>query len=317
VGSGGVAYRAGAAKVVVDEQMHTLVIQTVPTEYQRILRILRHLDVPGTQVMLEGTIAEVTLTDELKFGLKWFFEKGHHSLTLTDAASGLVASAFPGFSYFLSASNINVVLDAVSSITKVNVISAPTLTVMNNKTAVLQVGDQVPIVTQSAQSVTAAGAPILNTVQMLDTGVILSVTPHVNDNGRVILDIEQEVSNVAPTTSSGIDSPTIQQRRVRTTVTVADGESVALGGMIQERDNAGKTQVPILGDIPILGNAFGTKQDQINRTELMIIIHPRVVRDGEEAQRATEEYRSRIRWEPPRSQMGRSKLERDLGRALR
>ena len=152
-GSPGAAYRAGATKVVVDEQMHTLVIQTVPTEYQRILHILRRLDVSGTQVMLEGTIAEITLTDELKFGLKWFFEKGNHSLTFTDAASGLVASSFPGFSYFLSTANINVVLDAVSSITKVNVISAPTLTVMNNRTAILQVGDQVPIVTQSAQSV--------------------------------------------------------------------------------------------------------------------------------------------------------------------
>jgi len=152
---------------------------------------------------------------------------------------------------------------------------------------------------------------------MLDTGVILSVTPRVNDNGRVLLDIEQEVSNVAPTTSSGIDSPTIQQRRVKTTVTVTDGESVALGGLIQERDTAGKTHIPILGDIPVLGNAFGTKDDQINRTELLIIIRPRVVRDGEDAQRATEEYRSRIKWEPPRSQTGRSKLDRDLGRALR
>jgi general secretion pathway protein D len=267
--------------------------------------------------MLEAAIAEITLTDELKFGLKWFFEKNQNSLTFTDAASGLVRSAFPGFSYFLQLSNVNVVLDAVSGITKVNVISAPTLTVMDNRTAVLQVGDQVPIVTQSAQSTSNIGAPVLNTIQMRDTGVILSVTPRVNDNGRVLLDIEQEVSNVARTTSSGIDSPTIQQRRVRTTVTVTDGEAVALGGLIQERDTVGKTQVPILGDIPMLGTVFGTKRDQIERTELLIIIHPRVVRDREEAREATEEYRSRIKSEPPRSQTGRSKLDRDLGRALR
>jgi len=315
-GAAGDSYRAGAAKVVVDDQMHTLVIQTVPTEYQRILHILRRLDVPATQIMLEGTIAEVTLTDELKFGLKWFFEKGNHSLTFTDAASGVVASSFPGFSYFLSTANVNVVLDAVSNITKVNVISAPTLTVMNNKTAVLQVGDQVPIVTQTAQSVVAAGAPILNSVQMLDTGVLLSVTPHINDNGRVILDIEQEVSNVTATTSSGIDSPTIQRRRVMTTVTVADGESVALGGLIQERDNINKTQVPILGDIPVIGNAFGTKQNLMNRAELLIIIRPRIVRDGEDARRATEEYRSHIQLEPPHSQMGRSKVDRDIRRIV-
>ena len=100
-------------------------------------------------------------------------------------------------------------------------------------------------------------------------------------------------------------------------MTVANGESVALGGLIQERDNVGRTQVPILGDIPVLGTAFRTKQDQLNRSELLLIIRPRIVRDSEDAQRATEEYRSRIQWEPPHSQMGRSKLDRDLGRVLR
>jgi len=151
---------------------------------------------------------------------------------------------------------------------------------------------------------------------MIDTGVILSVTPHVNDNGRVLLDIEQEVSSATPTTTSNIDSPTIQQRRVKTTVAVGDGEVVALGGLIQERDTVGRSAIPILGDIPVLGNAFGTKDDHINRTELLIIIRPRVVRDGEDARRATDEYRSRIKWEAPRSQMGRSKIERDLNRAV-
>jgi len=180
----------------------------------------------------------------------------------------------------------------------------------------LQVGDQVPISTSTSQSVSAAGAPILNSIQMIDTGVILSVTPHANDNGRVLLDIEQEVSTATPTTTSGINSPTIQQRRVRTTVTVPDGEAVALGGLIQERNTVGRNSMPVLGDIPVLGNAFGTKDDQIGRTELLIIIRPRVVRDGEEAQRATDEYRSRIKLEAPRSQMGRSKIDRDLNRAV-
>ena len=235
-------------------------------------------------------------------------------MTFTDAASGAVASAFPGFSYFLAARNINVALDALSSITKVNVISTPNVTVMDNKTAMLQVGDQVPIQTQAAQA-TTAGAPILSSIQMIDTGVILSVTPHANDNGRVLLDIEQEVSTATPTTTSGIDSPTIQQRRIRTSVAVTDGDAVALGGLIQERNTVNKNQMPILGDIPLLGNAFGTKGDQINRTELLIIIRPRVMRDGEDARRATEEYRSRVKLEPPRSQMGRSKIDRDLNRA--
>src|SRR5262245_36119679 len=292
------SYQAGAAKVVVDEAMHTLVIQTAPAEYQRILRILRRLDVPGNQIMIEASIAEVTLTDELRFGVKWFFENGKHSVTFTNAATGAVASTFPGFSYFLAASNINVALDALSDVTKVHVISTPTLTVLDNRTAMLQVGDQVPVSTSTSQSVAAAGAPILNSIQMIDTGVILSVTPHVNDNGRVLLDIEQEVSSATPTTTSNIDSPTIQQRRVKTTVAVGDGEVVALGGLIQERDSVGRNSIPILGDIPVLGNAFGTKDDHINRTELLIIIRPRVVRDGEDAR--SEERRvgeeCRCRW---------------------
>jgi general secretion pathway protein D len=316
-GQTGAAFRAGGSKVVVDEQKHALVIQTVPPEYDRILRILRRLDVVATQVMLEAAIAEVTLTDELKFGLKWFFEKRHNNFTFTDAASGLVSSTFPGFSYFLSMNNMSVVLDAVASLTKVNVVSAPTLTVMDGRTAMLQVGDQVPIITQTAQSVINPDAPAVNTVQMRDTGVILSVTPSVSDTGRVLLDIEQEVSNVARTTSSGIDSPTIQQRRVKTTVTVMDGEAVALGGLIQERDTVNKTQVPFLGDLPLLGSAFRTKTDGIDRTELLIIIRPRALRDTEEAARATEEYRSRLNLEAPRSQTGRSKLERDIDRAVR
>jgi general secretion pathway protein D len=132
----------------------------------------------------------------------------------------------------------------------------------------------------------------------------------------VLLDIEQEVSTATPTTSSGINSPTIQQRRIRTSVAVTDGDAVALGGLIQERNTVNKNQLPILGDIPLLGNAFGTKDDQINRTELLIIIRPRVMRDGEDARRATEEYRSRVKSEAPRSQTGRSKIERDLNRAV-
>jgi general secretion pathway protein D len=135
---------------------------------------------------------------------------------------------------------------------------------------------------------------------MIDTGVILSVTPHVNDNGRVQLNLEQEVSTATPTTTSTIQSPTIQQRRVRTTVAVADGETVALGGLIQESDTVNRNSVPVLGDIPMLGNAFGTKDDQINRTELLILIRPCVVRNSEDARRATEEYQVRIKSETPR-----------------
>jgi general secretion pathway protein D len=211
---------------------------------------------------------------------------------------------------------VKTVLDAVSGITNVNVVSAPSLMVLDNKRAILQVGDQVPIVTQTARAVADPGSPIVNNITFRDTGVILAVTPRVNDAGRVVLEIEQEVSNVARTTSSGIDSPTIQQRRIKTTVAVADGEMLALGGLIQERDNSDRTQVPILGNFPVLGAAFRSKTDTINRTELLVIIRPLVVRDAGEGRAVTEEFRRRLNLQAPASKVGRDSYDRDARRIL-
>jgi general secretion pathway protein D len=183
-------------------------------------------------------------------------------------------------------------------------LSSPSLVVVDNKKATLQVGDQVPIVTQQARGVDAAGAPIVNAVELKDTGVILNVTPRVNDSGRVILDVEQEVSSVVRTTTSGIDSPTIRQRKIKTSVVINDGEALALGGLIQERETNGKTKVPVLGDVPLLGNAFRQKTNAIARTELIIFIRPRVIRDMDEAKRITREFRHELGVQAPRVRRG-------------
>jgi general secretion pathway protein D len=156
----------------------------------------------------------------------------------------------------------------------------------------------------------------VNSVVLKDTGIILSVLPRVNAAGRVILDIDQEVSSVVKTTTSGIDSPTIQQRKLSTKVIVNDGESIALGGLIQERNSLDRGQVPLFGDIPVLGNLFKNKTDTISRTELIIFIRPRVVRDINEARMVTEEFRNRLNFETalePRRN-GKTVLERDLNR---
>jgi general secretion pathway protein D len=301
-------------RIVADVAKNTLVIQATPKEYERILQLLQFLDVVSTQVLLEAVIAEVSLNDELRFGMRWFFEKKKNQFTFSDAASGAVASVFPGFSYFFSSKSVDVAINALAEVTDVKVISAPSLMVVDNKTAKLQVGDQVPIVTQTAQPVAGAGAPIVNSVQLKDTGVILSVTPRVNDSGRIELEIEQEVSNVTRTTSSGIDSPTIQQRRIKTTVEVTDGQVLALGGLIQQRENVSKTQIPLLGDIPIIGNAFREKNDRIDKTELLIFIRPRVVRDSQEGTAVTEEYRRQLNLRSPRILSTTDKRERDIKR---
>jgi general secretion pathway protein D len=205
------------------------------------------------------------------------------SFNFSEVANGAGAAIFPGFSYALKTANVMATLHALNEVTDVNVISSPSLTVMDNKTATLQIGDQVPITTQSAVSTEDPDARVVNSVSYKDTGVILSMTPRINESGRVLIDIEQEVSSVVATSTSGIDSPTIRQRRVKTTVMVNDGDAIALGGLIQSTKTKGRTQVPIVGDIPILGNAFKQKDDQSEKTELIILITPKVMRNLEEA----------------------------------
>jgi general secretion pathway protein D len=303
------------ATVVADVENNALLIQTTARDYERIEQILTKVDVLPTQVMLEAVIAEVTLNDDLKYGLRWFFENGGTKVSVTDVAKAAAAATLPGFNWSYATDNIQVTLNALSKITDVNVISAPTIMALNNQKAILQVGDQVPILTQQSQDTGNGSAPIINSVQMKDTGVILTVTPRINNAGRVMLDIQQEVSNVTKTESSDIDSPTIQQRKIQTRVLVNDGESLALGGLIQQNNNVDRSQVPILGDIPILGNAFKQKDDSIRRTELIIFIRPHVVRDINEAREVTDEFRGKISLQTPiQKRRGGTKLQQDLKR---
>lgn len=303
------------ATVVADIENNALLIQTTARDYERIEQILAKVDVLPTQVMLEAVIAEVTLNDDLKYGLRWFFENGGTKISVTDVAKTAAAATLPGFNWSYATDNIQVTLNALSKVTDVNVISAPTIMALNNQKAILQVGDQVPILTQQAQDTGNGSAPIINSVQMKDTGVILTVTPRINNAGRVMLDIQQEVSNVTKTESSDIDSPTIQQRKIQTRVLVNDGESLALGGLIQQNNSVGRTQVPILGDIPIIGNVFKQKDDTIKRTELIIFIRPHVVRDINEAREVTDEFRGKISLHTPiQKRRGGTQLQQDLKR---
>ena len=302
--------------VVADTENNALLISTTAREYERVEQLLKQLDVVPTQVMLEAVIAEVTLNDELKFGLRWFFENGNFGAGFSDLASGGAGASFPGLGWSYATNDIRVTLNALSSITNVNVVSAPTLMALNNQKAVLQIGDQVPIVSRQSQSVDDANAPVVNSIEMKDTGVILTVIPRINTSGKVMLDIQQEVSDVVKTTSSGIDSPTIQQRKISTRVVVDDNESLALGGLIQQRNNLVRTQVPILGDIPVIGNAFKNKTDQIKKTELIVFIKPRIVRDVNQARNVTEEFRRQLDFSSDikKRRGGASKTEQDLKR---
>ena len=289
--------RASGISIVTDDGNNALVISATPSEIRRIRRILAQIDTMPAQVLIEATIAEVTLNDNLKFGLRWFFEKGGNEFSLTDSVVNALTPAIPalsGFSYFLNTANAKVLLNALAGITNVNVISSPSLMTLNNKRAVLQIGDEVPIATQSVTSVQIAGAPIVNSISFRNTGVILSITPRISDNGQVLLEIEQEVSDVKATSSSKIDSPTIQQRRIKTTVSVADGGSIVLAGMMQDRATRSREQIPLLGDVPVVGNLFKNKDDTIARTELLITITPQIVKDNAQVGLIAAEFRDRL-----------------------
>jgi general secretion pathway protein D len=303
-------------KIAADAAKNALLIEATPADYRRLVRMVGELDVMPNQVMIEATIAEVSLNDQLKMGVRWFFKsRKAESFTFTDAADGTVDSVFPGFSYALKAANLTTTLNALNEITDVKVISSPSLTVMDNGTAMLQIGDEVPITTASTLGVPGVG--IVNSVSYRDTGVILAITPRINASGRVLLEIEQEVSTVAKTTTSAIDSPTIKQRRIKTNVFVNDRQALALGGMIQTSDTTGRGQVPILGDIPFIGTAFRSKDNEAAKTELIVIITPHVIRNFDEAAAITGEYRREMSFESQTRREPLKDLAKKAQRTLR
>jgi general secretion pathway protein D len=278
------------------------VIRAASKAFRQIESALRQLDIIPLQVLIEATIAEVALEGQLRYGVEWFFRYGDVSFAFSrlDPTSGLsgidaVTPQIPGFTALFSNADVRAVFNALERVTDVKVISSPQLLVLDNQTARLQVGDQVPIATQSAVSVLDPEAPVVNSIEQRDTGVILSVTPRVNASGLVIMEIEEETSDVVETTTSQIDSPTIRQRRVASTVAVQSGQTVVLGGLIQDEVEERESGLPILHRLPIIGPLFGVTDNIDRRTELLVVITPRVVRSPDQARAVTEELRQRLR----------------------
>jgi len=289
-------------RVVADEKNNTLVIYARPRDYQMVEQALKRIDVVPLEVLIEATIAEVTLGNDLQYGLQYFFHQHENKFIFGGSSTPIVSAAipgvFPGFNYILGSTNANVVLNLLSAITDVHVISSPELLVLDHQSASLLVGAAVPIPTAQIQSTVTTGAPIVNTVQYVDTGVILKVTPLVNANGQITLDVGQEVSQVAtPTAQTASTSslgPTITERRLQSSVTVQDGETVALGGLIQDTHSNTKNGIPLLSDIPVIGAAFGTTDRNVQRTELLVLLSPRIIHNAADARAATDELRSRL-----------------------
>lgn len=296
----------GTVRITADEKNNALLIAATPKDFELVQDVLDKLDLVPLQVLIEATIFEVTLRDQLRFGLQYlisngglgFANDGTAVLTkgtdITDLA-GAASATLPGFAFTLNGSNrVRFVLDALSAITEVNVISSPHMLVLDNQEARLQVGDEVPIITQSATSTVTSSPLIVNTVQYRNTGVTLEVTPRVNAGGLVTLDIAQEVSDVSQTTSSSINSPTIQQRRMVSTVAVQDNETIMLGGLIREDSQQSRSGIPVLHRIPLIGPMFGNTSNNTRRTELLMLISPRVIASAQDARDMTQDMRRKF-----------------------
>ncbi|MGE0408697.1 MAG: type II secretion system secretin GspD [Amphiplicatus sp.] len=265
---------------------NALIIRATDQEYREILNLIERMDIQAPQVLIEATLAEVTLNDDLSFGVRWFLEGDKSLASFTDNSQGAIGSVFPAFNYSFIDADARVTLSALSSVTQVSVLSAPSIVVLNNQTANLQVGDEVPIVTQQAQSVIDPNAPLVSTLQLRETGVILDVKPRINASDIVVLEIAQEVSDAVETRTSGINSPTIQQRKFTSTVAVKNNGTVALGGLIRETYADSEIGVPFLSKLPGIGDVFKSRDISKRRTELVIFLTPRIIRTSDDAQTA-------------------------------
>lgn len=290
----------GDIRVVADRENNALVILATPSGYEKIESALKKLDVAPRQVLIEVTIAEVTLKDELKYGVEWLFTNGarRSGFLDTDGKSG-VSQLIPGFSYALALADgtgLQAALNALATDNRINILSSPHIMVADNQTAKIQVGDSVPIQTSTttALAATTTTGTVTSTIQYLDTGVLLTVTPRINAGGLVSLDITQEVSSATATTTSTLNSPTISKRSTKTQVTVQSGQTMVLGGLISENNANGSSGLPLLSSIPILGGLFGVQSRSNTKTELLLLITPRVANNLAQARQITYEIQRRM-----------------------
>src|SRR5882757_2222474 len=293
-------------RITADAANNSIVVYSNQEDYRVVERALRDIDRPQLQVSIDATVAEVTLTDGLQYGVQAFLtskdvglgtDKGSVGLLgagQVAAQTALLQRVAPGLNLLLGSENQpRVILNALSNLTDVKVLSSPSIVALDNQPALLQVGDEIPITTSSAAVLSNAATPIVNTIQMRNTGVILKVLPHVHANGSIRLEVDQEISNVVNPDQQTL-TPTIAQRRVHSTVSVVSGQTVLLAGLISERDQKTRSGIPGLREIKFLGDLFGNTSSSKSRSEIIILIKTRLIRNSVDAGAVTEEFRDRL-----------------------
>ncbi len=286
------SYKKRVLKVVLDKERNNIIIHSTKEEYFNIVKMLRKLDTLPKQVLIEVTIAEVTLRDSMQFGLEWFLKTQGNKYGLNLTALGAGSAGVAGVLSAVSG-NFGAKFNALQTNKYVNVLSNPKLLVLNNQSANINIGNQVPIVSSQATASDLNGGngnqpSLLQNIQYRNTGIQLSVKPTINSEGYLTLDINQNVSNAQANDTSDISSPLIFNRSIQTKVILKSGEMVVLGGLITENKSKDKTKIPLLGSIPILGRLFSTDGDSIDKTELVIMVKPTIISTNQDAQVITE-----------------------------
>lgn len=285
-------------RLMADEINNVVLVYGTKSEYDKVEATLKRLDVAPTQVLIEASIIEVTLTDELKYGLQWAFnDPSRGGLTgvgvLSTVAGAAIGATPAGFSYTLrnSAGDVRAVLNALAEKSLVKVISSPSLMVLDNHTASIAVGNQQPV---KMGETTGTGGNVTTNIQYKDTGVSLGVTPSVNAGNMVTMQLNQSVTDVGL-----VDAATGQrsflQRQLSSKVAVRSGESLVLGGLIRDNTSNGKSGLPGLQDLPLIGALFGANTTSVNRTELLVIITPRVVRTEQDMRQVGQDLKDRMK----------------------
>lgn len=307
---GGLGGAAGEAppetmRIIPNPENNAIVVFATAREAETVQAMLRRIDILPLQVRIDATIAEVTLNDNLRYGTQFFFQSGINGALSFGAgvATGGIAAAAARAAPFLAngpprgfvlsdARGTQYAIDLLQQVTQVRVLSSPQLLVLDNEPARLQVGSLVPILIQSAQGTLVPNAPVVNSVDYRETGVIMEVVPRVSSGGLVTLDIAQEVSDVDLTAPTfGINSPTFLERTVRSRVVVQDGQTIGLAGLIRDNSSRGNQGIPFLKDIPLLGALLGSQNNTRTRTELLVLITPHVMHDQRDARALTEDLR--------------------------
>ena len=317
-GGGGQAGLEGI-KISADVSTNSLLVYASTENYRLVEQTIRQLDQPQAQVGIDATIAEVTLNNTLNYGVQFFLHNNNLSVSniptsppgvastttssttsgvATGVANALLNRAFPGFNFLIGPeAQPKVILDALHAVTDVKILSNPSLVVIDNQVATLLVGDEIPVSTGTGNvlnSATSTSNTVVNSIDYRSTGIILRVIPRVSPNGNVRLDVEQEISQATNSTASTL-TPTVSQRKVKSSVSVANGQTVLLAGLIQEKTELDRGGIPLLDQIPKVGDLFSHQTKSTVRTELIIFIRPQVIRDSVDASFVAEEFRTKLR----------------------